>query len=68
MSVAILHENPTLADGWSTALLCLGSGEGLKIANAHHLAVLFIDQQGDELIETHSNAMADMQEVSFKEP
>ena len=68
VSVAILHENPTIADAWSTALLCLGSSEGVKVANANNLAVLFIDQQADELIETHSNAMNEMKDVSFKNP
>ena len=68
VSVAILHENPTIADAWSTALLCLGSSEGVKVANANNLAVLFIDQQADELIETYSNAMNEMKDVSFKNP
>ena len=68
VSAAILHENPTIADGWSTALLCLGSSEGLKVANDNNLAVLFIDQQGDELIETRSNAMNEMKGVSLNNP
>lgn len=68
VSVAILHPNPTIADAWSTALLCLGSSEGLKVANENNLAALFIDQQGDELIESQSNAMNEMTDVSFKQP
>lgn len=68
VSVAILHENPTIADAWSTALLCLGSKEGLQVANDNNLTALFIDQQGDELIESQSNAMNDMKDVSFKQP
>lgn len=68
VSVAILHQNPTIADAWSTALLCLGSKEGLQVANDNNLAVLFIDQQGDELIESQSNAMNEMKDVSFKNP
>lgn len=68
VSVAILHQDPTIADAWSTALLCLGSREGLKIANDNNLAALFIDQQGDELIESKSTAMDDMKDVSFKNP
>lgn len=68
VSVAILHPNPTIADAWSTALLCLGSTEGLQVANANNLAALFIDQQGDELIESQSNAMNEMKDVSFKQP
>ena len=68
VSVAILHPDPTIADAWSTALLCMGSGEGLKVANDNNLAVLFIDQQGDELIESQSQAMNDMKDVSLKQP
>lgn len=68
VSVAILHPNPTIADAWSTALLCLGSREGLTVAQDNNLAVLFIDQQGDELIETQSQAMLNMKDVSFQQP
>ncbi|WP_049628961.1 FAD:protein FMN transferase [Cellvibrio sp. pealriver] len=68
VSVAILHPDPTIADAWSTALLCMGSSEGLKVANDNNLAVLFIDQQGDELIESQSQAMNDMKDVSLKQP
>lgn len=68
VSVAILHQDPTIADAWSTALLCLGSTEGLKVANHNNLAALFIDQQGDELIESKSNAMNEMKDVSFNNP
>lgn len=68
VSVAVLHPNPTIADAWSTALLCLGSSEGLKAANDNNIAALFIDQQGEQLIETQSKAMDDMKDVSFKQP
>jgi FAD:protein FMN transferase len=68
VSVAILYENPTVADAWSTALLCLGSSEGVKVANANNLAVLFIDQEGEQLIETQSEAMAAMTDVTFTQP
>lgn len=68
VSVAILLEDPTLADAWSTALLCLGSKDGLKVANDNQLAVLFIDQQGDELIESQTEAMKAMKDVSLNQP
>jgi thiamine biosynthesis lipoprotein len=66
--VAILHEDPTIADAWSTALLCLGASEGLKVANDNQLAVLFIDQQGDELIEAQSDAMKALKDASLLQP
>lgn len=68
VSVTLFHENPTIADAWSTALLCLGSSEGLRVANAQNLPVLFIDQQGDELIEHQSDAMKTLNDVSLKLP
>lgn len=68
VSVTLFHENPTIADAWSTALLCLGSSEGLTVANDNNLAVLFIDLQGEELIEHESNAMKTFKDVSLKLP
>jgi len=68
VSVAVLHPNPTIADAWSTALLCLGSYEGLKVANTNNIAALFINQQGEQLIEAQSKAMNEMKDVSFKQP
>lgn len=57
VSVTILHQNPAIADAWSTALLCLGQQEGLKIANAEQLSALFIQEQGNELIESKSDSL-----------
>lgn len=65
VSVTVLHENPTLADAWSTALLCLGQQEGLRTANAQNLSALFIEQQNQQLIETRSNALADAKNISI---
>lgn len=65
VSVAILHPDPTLADAWSTALLCMGTEQGLAAADAAGLAALFIDQQDDQLIEHPSRAMRAIQGVSF---
>lgn len=65
VSVAVLHPDPTLADAWSTALLCLGSKAGLSVADRHYIAALFIDQSGDELPEQASNAWRELKGVSF---
>jgi thiamine biosynthesis lipoprotein len=51
LSVTVLHEDPTLADAWSTALLCVGEVEGRKIAETEHLKTLFIYREGQELKE-----------------
>jgi len=58
LSVTILHEDPTLADAWSTALLCLGEAQGMDLAEAEGLRVLFIQAEGDQLKETSSRAFA----------
>jgi len=67
VSVTILHPNPTVADAWSTALNCLGSKEGMAFANDNKIAVLFIDQEGDQLIESESQPMKDLTDVSFSQ-
>lgn len=58
LSATILHEDPTLADAWSTALLCVGETEGARIAEAEGLKAIFIYRDGDQLKESMSSAMA----------
>ena len=53
-----LELDPTLADAWSTALLCVGETEGLRIAEAEGLRALFIHQEGEQLKEALSPAFA----------
>ncbi len=57
VSVTVIHQNPVIADAWSTALLCLGQKDGMKAANKDKIATLFIQQQGNELIESRSDAL-----------
>ena len=47
VSVTVLAENATLADGWATALLALGERQGMKIAEQNKIAALFIFNDGD---------------------
>lgn len=56
VSVTVIYRDPTLADAWSTALLCMGSREGLAVANAHHIAALYIDEVGNQMVEKASDA------------
>lgn len=58
VSVTVVHDNPTLADAWSTALLCLGSKKGKRIADKHGLAAYFIAQKGDKLSTIKSEAFS----------
>jgi len=57
VSTTVLIEDATLGDGWSTAFLCLGSQQGLAVANQLGMKVMFIDQHGDELTELYSEAL-----------
>ncbi len=57
VSVTVFHEDPVIADAWSTALLCLGQKDGMKAANAEKIPALFIQQQENELIESRSDAL-----------
>lgn len=57
VSTTVLISDPTLADAWSTALLCLGQTDGLATANKAGIPALFIEQQHDQLIESRSDAL-----------
>jgi len=46
-SATVLADNAMLADAWSTAMLILGRDRGLDIAEAHDVAVIFIERDGD---------------------
>lgn len=46
-SVTVLAENAMLADAWATALLALGQERGLKVAEKHQIAALFIERATD---------------------
>jgi thiamine biosynthesis lipoprotein len=56
----------TLADAWSTALLCLGSDEGIKVANKNDIAAFFVDQEGDKLIEKKSAALEKLNSIKLE--
>ena len=66
VSVTVIHENPTIADAWSTALLCLGTEEGLKIAEENKLSVFFIDQNKIGIEETSSSLFRNMHDITVK--
>ena len=58
LSATVLHEDPTLADAWSTALLCVGEAEGAKLAETEHLRALLIYREGDQLKEWMSSSFS----------
>ncbi|HNG60452.1 MAG TPA: FAD:protein FMN transferase [Cellvibrionaceae bacterium] len=65
-SATVLNSDPTLADAWSTALLCLGSQEGIPIANAQGIAALYIDQRSDGFSEQPTQPLINLSTVSFE--
>ena len=56
LSVTVLHEDPTLADLWDTALLCVGEEEAKRLAVQEDLRVLLISDHDHQLIEWTSPA------------
>jgi thiamine biosynthesis lipoprotein len=63
VSVTVINDDPTLADAWSTALLCLGSEDGVMAANRNGIAALFIAQQGAQLQEVATEAWRSMKAI-----
>jgi FAD:protein FMN transferase len=57
VSVSVLHQDPTQADAWSTALLCLGKTDGLAAANQTGIAALFIEQDNAAFNEFASDSL-----------
>ena len=66
VSVTVVHPDPTIADAWSTALSCLGSEEGTKIANENGIAALYIDQDGATLVEKTTAPLDALKDISFE--
>lgn len=66
VSVTVLHTNPTEADAWSTALLCLGKEAGLAAAERAGIAALFIEQQGEAFNEFSSPALTALKSISIQ--
>jgi len=57
VAVTVIHDDPTIADAWSTALLCVGPQQGMSLANGQNLKAMFIRQQGESFVETQSQAL-----------
>jgi thiamine biosynthesis lipoprotein len=58
LSATVLHEDPTWADAWSTALLCLGEEAGYQLAEAEKLRALLIHGEDQALKERLTSEMA----------
>jgi thiamine biosynthesis lipoprotein len=66
VSVTVIHDDPTIADAWDTALLCIGQKDGMQAANAAKIPALFIQQQGSELIESRSDALNTLDKITLE--
>ncbi|MBQ0743394.1 MAG: FAD:protein FMN transferase, partial [Pseudomonas sp.] len=66
VSVTVLDQDPTLADAWSTALLCLGDEEGLTIANQAGIAALFLRESGEQFVEKTTSAWRSMKNIEVQ--
>lgn len=53
LSVTVLHDDPTWADAWDTALLCLGQPEAARLAEAEHLKVLLISAGENHILQEY---------------
>ena len=60
-SVTIVHDDPTWADAWDTALLCMGEDRAKGLADRENLKVLLIYEQNGKLQEYSSKAFEDWQ-------
>jgi FAD:protein FMN transferase len=65
VSVTVFHPDSTTADAWSTALLCLGQKDGIEAANTQKIAALFIQQQGQDLIESRSDPLNNLKNLAI---
>ena len=66
VSVTVFHHDPTQADAWSTALLCLGKAQGLLAANQAGIAALFIQMDREIYNEYSSDALKTLKEIEIK--
>jgi len=67
VSVTVFHNDPTQADAWSTALLCLGRSAGVEAANKFGIAALFIEQQGEAFNDFVSTPLTDLSTVKISD-
>lgn len=63
VSVTVVNDSPTMADAWSTALLCLGADKGKDIAEKAGIAALFITETDNGLAELTTSAWKTMKNV-----
>lgn len=68
VSVVVIHPDSAVADAWATALLCVGSEQGLRIADENLISALFIDERDNNLIEYQSRSLSGSAKVRLIDP
>jgi len=66
-SVTVMHVDPSWADAWDTALLCVGEEEAMRIAETQNLKVLFIYDSNNTPKEYMSKAFTSLQQTTDKD-
>ncbi|MEX0317520.1 MAG: FAD:protein FMN transferase [Ruegeria sp.] len=62
-SVTVVADNAMMADAWATAMLAMGQDAGMKVAEAHKLAVFFISRD----VTDSEEAYITVQSSAFKD-
>lgn len=63
VSVTVINDNPTVADAWSTALLCLGLEAGMAVAEENDIAALFITTHNNQFEEAATHRWHSMKTI-----
>jgi FAD:protein FMN transferase len=58
-SVTVIHDDPTWADAWDTALLCMGEENAIKISEQEKLNVFLVYEVNNQSAEFTSKTFAD---------
>jgi thiamine biosynthesis lipoprotein len=67
-SVTILHEDPTWADVWDTALLCVGEREAQRIVEQEGLMALLIWGEKDQFEAYQSSSLSHSNGIRLSAP
>ncbi|MGN0920565.1 MAG: FAD:protein FMN transferase [Cellvibrio sp.] len=68
VSVVVIHPDSAVADAWATALLCVGSEQGLRLADENLISALFIDEAEGSLVERQSRSLQGSAMVRLIDP
>ena len=67
VSVTVVHPSTMIADAWATALMVVGTDEALRLADIYELGVFLISQDGQQLVSSNNELMAQWLMASERE-